>query len=230
MLKKYKNKLLILLALIILGIIMQTSGLLEPHRMILHLRQYANEWWLVLLLVALQVVLFTFALAGSTFLWIAAALYPPLTSSLILAAGATLGGVTAYYFSQRLTDDWIKKIEDSRAYRLLQKNDNFFSLLALRIFPAFPHAIINYSSGILKVKLKYFIPAAFIGIGLKSYVFSNVIYKAATTGSIYDLLDLSVLAPLIYLSVLIVVGMLINHYRPKQAGSRQKKPEREKTE
>jgi len=215
MYKKHKNKLIILLLLIVLGFALQVSGLLEPLLLIQYAREYADAWWLIIVLVLLQVVLFTFALAGSTFLWVAATLYPPVTSSLILAAGATFGGLSAYFFSQRLTDDWIHKIETSKAYRLLQKNDNFFTLLALRLFPAFPHAVINYSSGILKIKLKYFLPAAFIGIALKSYVFSKVIYKAASSGSFYDLLDLSVLAPLIFLSVLIVVGMLINHYREK---------------
>ena len=216
MLKKHKNKLIILLLLITLGLILQVTGLLDPHHLILYAREFADTWWLILLLVILQMVLFTFALAGSTFLWVAATLYPPMTSSLILAAGATLGGITAYFFSQRLTDDWIHKIENSKVYRLLQKNDNFFTMLALRIFPAFPHAVINYSSGILKVNLKYFIPAAFIGIGLKSYVYSKVIYKAASTGSMNDLLDFSVLAPLIFLSAMIIVGMVINHYREKQ--------------
>lgn len=215
MLKKHKNKLIILLLLIVVGIILQISGLLEPHRLILYARQYADAWWLILLLIVMQVILFTFALAGSTFLWIAATLYEPVTSSFILATGATLGGVSAFLFSKRLADDWVHKIEGSKVYRLLQKNDNFFTLLALRIFPAFPHAVINYSSGILKVKLKYFIPAAFIGVGLKSYVFSKVIYKAASTGSMYDLLDISVLSPLIFLSVLIAVGMVINYYREK---------------
>jgi len=213
MLKKHKNKLIILLLLVVLGFVLQLSGVLEPHRLILYAREYADAWWLIILLIALQVVLFTFALAGSTFLWVAATLYPPGTSAFILAAGATLGGISAYFFSKRLADEWVHKIESSKAYRLLQKNDNFFTLLALRLFPAFPHAVINYSSGILKVKLKYFIPAAFIGIALKSYVFSKVIYKAASTGSVYDLLDISVLAPLIFLSVLIAVGMLINYYR-----------------
>jgi len=217
MLYKYKNKILLLLTLIIVGIVLQVTGALEPQRLIDYAREFADYWWLMILLVVLQIVLFTFALAGSSILWVTATLYPPITSSVILALGATLGGVTAYFFSQRLTDEWIEKIEHSKIYRLLQKNDNFFTLLALRLFPAFPHALVNYSSGILKVKLKYFIPAAFIGIALKSYVFSSVIYKATNTGSLYDLLDITVLAPLFFLSLLIVVGMVVNHYREKHS-------------
>lgn len=215
MIKKYRNKILILLVLIVLGIVSQLSGLIDPEKIISVSRSYADQWWLILLLVIIQIVLFTFALAGSSFLWVTAALYSPLMASLILAAGATLGGITAYFFSQRLTDDWIHKVEGSHAYSLLHKNDNFFTLLALRLMPAFPHAIINYSSGILKVNIIAFIAASFTGIGIKSYVFVTVIQQAVSSGSIYDLLDLSVLAPLILISAGLFVGVLIfNRNKP----------------
>lgn len=197
---------------------MQLSGVFDPQQLISIARGYADNWWLMIFIIIAQVVLFTFALAGSSFLWVAATLYAPIISTLLLVTGATLGAISAYFFSQRLTDDWIEKIEYTKIYRLLKEKDNFFTLLALRLLPAFPHAVVNYSSGILKVRLKYFIPSAIIGIGLKSYVFSTVIYKATTSGSISDLLDPGVLAPLIFLSILIFVGMAINHYREKQNG------------
>jgi len=209
MLKKYRNKILTLLALITLGITLQLSGLLEPEKIINAARQYSDQWWIGLLLIIVQIILFTFALAGSLFLWVVAALFTPLTGSLVLAAGAALGGVTAYLFSQRLTDEWINKIENSKAYSLLHKNDNFFMLLALRIMPAFPHAVINYSSGILKVNLMAFVVASFLGVALKSYVFIKVIQQAASSGSLYDLLDFWVLAPLVITSLVLFVGVLI---------------------
>lgn len=210
-----RNKILILIALVGVGIILQLAGLLEPDRIVTFSKQYAGEWWLWIMLVVLQVILFTFALAGSVFLWVAATLYPPLESTIILATGATLGGLSAYFFSQRLASDWIHKVENSKAYRLLQENDNFFTLLALRIMPAFPHALVNYSSGILNVKLVYFLPAAFIGVGIKSYLFSSIIYQAVSAGSLYDLFDLKVLAPLIIFSLLILLVMGIKFYRKK---------------
>jgi len=209
MLQKYRNKILTLLALITLGIVLQVSGLLEPEKVIAAARQYSDQWWLWLLLVIMQIILFTFALAGSMFLWVAAALFSPLSGSFILATSAALGGVSAYIFSQRLTDEWIHKIENSKGYSLLRQNDNFFMLLALRIMPAFPHAVINYSAGILKVNLSAFVVASFFGVGLKSYVFITVIQRAASSGSLYDLLDFWVLAPLIITSLVLFSGVLI---------------------
>ena len=211
MIKGYIKKLLIVGLLITAGLLLQVTGLLDAENMLLVARGYADHWWLVVVLILLQTVMFTFALAGSIFLWIAAPLYPPVMATFILAAGATLGGITAYIFSKRLTDEWVKRIEKSHAYKFLHHQDNFFALFALRVFPAFPHSLINYSSGILNVKLSHFIPAAFLGVGLKSYVYSNVIYNATTTASIDDLLHISTYGPLVLLSVISLVGVFVKY-------------------
>jgi len=211
MIKGYVKKLLILILLISAGLLLQVAGLFDIEKMLLVARGYADHWWLVVVLILAQTVLFTFALAGSLFLWIAAPLYPPLLSTFILAAGATLGGITAYFFSKNMTDEWTHKIENSHAYKLLHQQDNFFTLFALRVFPAFPHSLVNYSSGVLKVKLSHFIPAAFFGVGIKSYVYSQVIYSAASTSSVNELLNLRTFGPLILLSVLTLAGVYINY-------------------
>ncbi|MCK4674721.1 MAG: VTT domain-containing protein [Gammaproteobacteria bacterium] len=211
MLKGHIKKLIIVVLLITAGILLEVAGLLDAEKMLNIAREYADYWWLVLVLILLQVILFTFALAGSFFLWIAAPLYPPAMATFILAAGGTLGGISAYFFSKRLTDEWIEKIENSRTYKLLQKQDNFFTLFALRVFPAFPHALVNYSSGMLNVKLSHFIPAAILGISIKSYIYSNVIYNATTSASLEELLDISTYGPLILLSAITLMGVFINY-------------------
>jgi len=207
----YIKKLFIVAILITAGILLEMYGLLDTEKMLNIAREYADYWWLVVVLILLQTVLFTFALAGSLFLWVAAPLYPPAMATFILAAGGTLGGVTAYLFSKNLTDEWIKKIENSHTYKLLHKQDNFFVLFALRVFPAFPHSVVNYSSGILNVKLSHFILAAILGISIKSYIYSKVIYSATTSASIEDLLDITTYGPLILLSALTLIGVFIKY-------------------
>ena len=211
MIRRYAKKLLIVALLITVGILLEFYGLLDAEKMLNVARGYSEQWWLVLILILLQAVLFTFALAGSFFLWIAAPLYPPAMAAFILAAGGTLGGIGAYWFSQRLTEEWIVRIENSHAYKLLHQQDNFFALFALRVFPAFPHSLVNYSSGILKVKLSHFIPAAFLGIGIKSYIYADVIYSATTTASLDELTQISTFGPLILLSALTLLGVYINY-------------------
>ena len=205
------NKLIILVVLIIAGILLKIFGLLHPVELISIGRQYTDNWWLPFILVLLQILLFTFAQAGSLFLWVAASLYTPLVATLILATGATLGGVSAYFFSEKLSVEWMQRIENSHIYKLLQKQNNFFTLLAMRVMPAFPHSVINYSSGILKTNLLYFSSAAFIGIALKSYVYSKVIYSATSDASLNDLFDIATIGPLVLLSVVMLGGVFIKY-------------------
>ncbi|MBT8118372.1 MAG: VTT domain-containing protein [Gammaproteobacteria bacterium] len=211
MLRRHSKKLVIVALMISAGIALEFAGLLDAEEMLGIAREYSDQWWLVLVLILLQTLLFTFALAGSFFLWIVAPLYPPAMATFILAAGGTLGGICAYLFSNRLTDDWISRIENSQTYKLLHKQDNFFVLFALRVFPAFPHSLVNYSSGILKVKLSHFILAAIAGLSIKSYIYSVVIYNAAASASIDDLLDISTYGPLILLSLISLAGVFIKY-------------------
>jgi uncharacterized membrane protein YdjX (TVP38/TMEM64 family) len=208
---RHITKIVLLLVLIITGISLQIAGFLNPQEMIPVARQYADHWWLMLLIVLLQILMFTFALAGSVFLWVAATLYPPIVATTLLAVGATLGGVSAYFFSAKLTDEWVQKIERSRVYRILQQQDNFFTLFGMRVMPAFPHALINYSSGILRIKLAYFVPAAFLGISVKSYIYAGIIYNATTEGAIEKLLDIKVYGPLVLLSLLTFAGIYLKY-------------------
>ncbi len=190
--------------------------MLDAEKILAMAREYSQHWWLVVILILLQALLFTFALAGSLFLWVAAPLYPPVMATFILAAGGTLGGLGAYYFSEYLAEEWVKKIENSQTYRILQKQENFFTLFAMRVFPAFPHALVNYSSGVLKVSLIQFVVAAILGIAIKSYIYARVIYDA-TSLSWQELLNISTLAPLIILSILSLLGVLIKYkLMPKQ--------------
>jgi uncharacterized membrane protein YdjX (TVP38/TMEM64 family) len=211
LIRGHVNKLVIVILLITLGLGLEIAGLLDARQLLTVAREYTQHWWLVPVLILAQVVLFTFALAGSIFLWIVAPLYPPAMATFILAAGGTLGGLGAYLFSNYLTDEWKAKIQDSRSYKLLQAQDNFLSLFAMRVFPAFPHSLVNYSSGILNVKLSHFVLAAVLGIAIKSYIYARVIYGATSSMSLDMLLDISVFGPLVLLSVVSALGVYINY-------------------
>ncbi len=195
------GKLVLIVLLIVLGILLEIAGWLDARELLEIARGFAQHWWLALILVLAQALLFTFALAGSLFLWVAAPLYSPPVATLILTAGGTLGGIGAYLFSRYLTEEWLDRLHRSRAYRLLQRHDNFFALFALRVFPGFPHALVNYSAGLLKARLSHFLAAAVLGIGLKSYVYARVIDDAARSLSFDVLLDVGVIAPLVLLSL-----------------------------
>jgi len=197
--------------LISLGLVMEIAGLLDARQILMLAREYTQHWWLAVVLILAQALLFTFALAGSIFLWVAAPLYTPPMATFILAAGGALGGLGAYFFSNYLSQEWKDKVQDSRTYRMLQAQENFFTLFAMRVFPGFPHALVNYSAGILNAKLSHFIVSAILGISIKSYVYAGVIYSASNTASPGMLLDLKVIAPLVLLSIISAAGVFIKH-------------------
>lgn len=209
--RRHLTKLTIAVLLICLGLTMEMAGLLDTRQILNAAREYTQHWWLIAILILAQAVLFTFALAGSLFLWVAAPLYPPVTATLILAAGGTLGGLGAYFFSRYLSQEWKVKIQGSHSYRLLQDQGNFFTLFAMRVFPGFPHSFVNYSSGILHAKLGHFVVAAIAGISIKSYIYARVIYSASNAPSLDMLMDVWVVGPLILLSMISVVGVYINY-------------------
>jgi uncharacterized membrane protein YdjX (TVP38/TMEM64 family) len=212
LIRRHAKKLVIVALLIALGLVLEILGLLDARQLLAIAQGYAQYWWLIPVLILAQTILFTFAWAGSVFLWIVAPLYDPVMATFILVAGGTMGGVSAYLFSGYLTEEWKARIQNSRSYRLLHAQDNFLSLFAMRVFPGFPHSLVNYSSGILNAKLTHFVVAAVLGIGIKSYIYARVINSATSSMSLEMLLDVSVIGPLIFLSLSSTLGVYI-HYR-----------------
>ena len=205
------GKLAIIGLLLALGFFLDIAGLLDAGEILRASRSYAQYWWLVVIIIVAQALMFTFALAGSLFLWVVAPLYPPLTATLILTIGSTLGGLGAYLFSRALTDELKNRVQQSAVYRLLQGGGPFLTQLALRVFPGFPHSVVNYSAGLLRVRLVPFVIAAILGIALKTYVYAGVIYQASNHMSIDMLLDVSVYGPLLILSLLCLVGVFLKY-------------------
>lgn len=205
-------KLIILVILVASGVILQQSGTVDFANLIGLARQYADRWWLIVLLITIQVLLFTFALTGSSMVWITAALFPPVTSSLMIMTGTTLGAIAAYFFSARLSDDWTRKVEQTRVYRILRREGGFTNLFALRVMPGFPHSIINYSAGILKLRLIEVVAAAMTGSAIKAYVYSVLIYSAAMPDTVEHRIDVGAVWPLLGLSLLILLITLVKRY------------------
>lgn len=205
-------KLIILIILVGLGITLQVTGIINPEQLIAAARQYVDHWWLGVLLLAIQTVLFTFAMPGSSMIWITAVLFTPVTSTVIITVGTTMGAVSAYCFSKRLSEEWTQKIKHSRIYILLHKEGDFFTLFALRMMPGFPHSVINYSSGILKIRFIKFIPATMFGTAVKTYIYSVLVYNTTTPGALSGHIDVSTVWPLLLLSLLILAGVFVRLY------------------
>jgi uncharacterized membrane protein YdjX (TVP38/TMEM64 family) len=206
----------ILIALVALGVFLELSGLVDYEQLILLAREYADQWWLAVLLVLIQTIMFTFATAGSSMIWITGVLFTPFTSTLVITTGTTLGGISAYMFSAHLSEEWVTRVEQSGIYRLLQKESGFLVQFALRLMPGFPHSVINYSAGILKIRLAVFISSTLLGTAAKTYVYSVLLYNATSPGAVTASIDFSTVWPLLAFSLLILSSVLLKRLLRKK--------------
>lgn len=65
---------LILLALVVLGVVLHFTGVLNWQKVLFWAQSYTQYWWVPPVLICLQAMLFTFALPGSAMLWVVAPL------------------------------------------------------------------------------------------------------------------------------------------------------------
>ncbi len=172
-------------------------------------RGHAGQWWLPPALILLQALLFMFALPGSTLLWIVAPLYAPPAATLILTAGGTGGALAAYWFARRLTEAERARLRQHRAWRVLERESDFLALCALRLVPAFPHSVLNYGAGILRLPPTGFAASAAIGFGLKAFVYSNAVHRLLETAEARDLLRPETLLPLLLLALLLFLARFL---------------------
>lgn len=186
----------LLAALVALGIAAHALGVVDTAAALAWARMYAAQWWFPPALVALQVMLFTFALPGSAVLWLAAPLYAPPAAAAILTTGGCLGALAAHAFAQRLTGATRERLQSSRGFRILQRESDFYMLCALRLAPGFPHSVINYAAGTLRLRRTPLLASAALGFGLKSWLYSTLIHGALAAGRPADLLAPAALWPL----------------------------------
>lgn len=208
----YFLQLSFLLLLVTTGLVVYFFDLLEWRQTLEWARNYTQYWWLAPFLIGIQVIFFMFALPGSTIFWIIALLYPPVSATIFLVLGSTLGGLAAYLFSRTLVGPWKNRIQHYRIFHLLEKRGDFLSICALRVMPGFPHSVINYSSGILHIPIGQFLAATIIGLTFKTYLYANVVYQAVEAADPKELIQLETIGPLIILTILLLLARLLQHY------------------
>ena len=200
---------LLLLTLIVVGVVLYCTGALDWGKVLRWAQASAHLWWVPLALIILQVTLFTFALPGSVMVWVVATLYTPVTATLILAIGSTLGALSAYWFARFETLRWANHVKDSHLYQVLEQRGDFLSLCAIRLIPAFPHSVINYGAGMLRLPVVRFLSASMIGLMVKSFLYSNAIHGAVTATDLSELVRVRTLGPLAILALVTGLAALL---------------------
>jgi len=205
-------KIIFLILLITSGLILQKTDLIDWRELLQTIRTYSDNDWLIVVLILYQIILYMFALPGSTTLWLVAPIYAPTIATLILTTGGTLGAVAAYVFSHRLGEDWQRRIKAQPLFHSLQQRGDLLTLFGLRILPGFPHSVINYASGLLRLPVRQFILATAIGLTIKNIIYCTVIYRSFELGTSEQDLTIEDVVPLLILAGLIMALRLGQYF------------------
>jgi uncharacterized membrane protein YdjX (TVP38/TMEM64 family) len=207
------GNLIVLLLLVLIGLILEKAGVIDWHGVRERLEPVSHQWWLPPLLAGMQAGLYALALPGSALILVTALLYTPLSATLITVAGGLAGSLAARHAARRVGDRQREQTVRSPTYRLLERHSDFFTLLLVRILPGFPHSIINYGCGLLKVEAGRFALATAIGFTIKGYLYATAIYEAGEADDPADMVRIDTLWPLLVLAGLLAAGHLFRYYR-----------------
>lgn len=202
-------QIVLLIVLISTGLILQFSGLLDLRMLLQWAKKYSEFSWLPVLLILIQAMMFTFALPGSSMLWIVAPLYQPLTATAFLIIGTTLGALSAYWLAHHTHSPWLQQVKKQHIFSMLKQRSDFFILFILRIFPGLPHSLINYCAGLLQISLISFVITTIIGTGIKTLLYAQAIHTAVNTEALSGQELLGIVIPLLLLVVLSIISRLV---------------------
>jgi uncharacterized membrane protein YdjX (TVP38/TMEM64 family) len=99
--KILNRKNIILILLILAGLILQQTGIIDSLQILEYFEKFSEKWWAWSLVLGIKVVFYALALPGSSLIWVAAILYKPLIATLLIACGGTLGGFAGYFFFKK---------------------------------------------------------------------------------------------------------------------------------
>ncbi len=171
--------------------------------------QWTHAWWLVPILILAQALPFAFALPGSLMFLVIGVLYDPLPATAMIAAGGVMGSLAAYYFSGKLSASWVEQVRRQKVYKVLRSNTNFLMLCAMRTLPGFPHSVINYGSGLLRIPLKRFVSSAILGYLVKGMLYASILHNVVDPDEAGELFSLEVMWPLLVLAGLFAMGFFL---------------------
>jgi uncharacterized membrane protein YdjX (TVP38/TMEM64 family) len=213
--KRSSPRTIVFAGVILILTVLHYTGVLKWHQFMEMGEAFAHQWWFPFLIVGAKILLYTFALPGSLLIWLVAAVYEPVAATLIIAIGGVAGACSAFYVVQHMTLTITHTITLSPFFRLLSRHSDFLTLSAARLLPNFPHSVINYGSGILRVSPLPFIASTVIGFTAKGYLYALAIRRAATADDVSDLISFETTIPLFILTALLIIGKMM-HLRLKK--------------
>ncbi len=172
-------------------------------------REVGNSPLFLSAAVVVMILLFTFGLPGSLGLWLIAPFNPPLIATALLVLASVGGALGGYYFAAFLQRDWHPTGLAARIFEVLKEQGNFVTQTGLRLFPGFPHSVLNFSGGVLRLPVPTFIAAAVIGLTVKWAVYARAVYGITDAVADESPIDPAALWPLALLAALLLAGAFL---------------------
>jgi uncharacterized membrane protein YdjX (TVP38/TMEM64 family) len=145
-------------------------------------------------------------LPGTLLVWLLAPFYPPPTATLLMLTGGVIGAAAAYRVAGYLGESLHRRLADHRTFALLSARSDFYTQAALRVLPGFPHAIVNYTAGLLRLSWPTFLLAATLGLGIKWAVYCWAIHELFHGGLGDQGTGVGAVLPLVLLTVFLGLG------------------------
>ena len=199
-------------ALLLGGVLLQRSGLMDVSR-VQALVGSGNQWWLPVAIIALMIFLFALALPAAPLIALCGVLYRPIPATLLVLLGGVSGSLVAYLLSQHLTTNALRpRRSPPKLVQQMRNGTSFSSLFALRICPGVPHAAINYTAGALHTPIHLFLLSSAAGFLAKGLVYTTAAHRATHIDPDTQIWSLTILWPLIGLLALALIGISIERH------------------
>lgn len=202
----------LLVGLIGIGLLIATIQPLSLEQLLRLGYELAANPLTAVLLVAMQALLFALALPGTLIFWLVAPFYTPWLATLLLCIGGALGALGGYAIAATLGSTVAKGPQGRKVTQIMATHDgNFLVLAALRIVPGFPHSVINYGAGTIRLPVAKFLLASTIGLAIKWFIYARAVYGVTEAGITGAPLGWDSMLPLLIIALLFIVAGLIRH-------------------
>ncbi|MDQ2075755.1 TVP38/TMEM64 family protein [Marinimicrobium sp. ABcell2] len=168
--------------------------------------EVAHNPFAIALILVVMAAMMTVGLPGSICFWLIAPFHPPLVATLLLLTGSLAGAIGGYQLSSRLSYAAPKSRLSKRITKLLTERSDLFTQTSLRVLPGFPHVLVNFTSGFLRLPLPTFILAAILGLTSKWAVYCTAVYGARNVLQAEESLSISTLMPLAILGIMLLIS------------------------
>ena len=195
--------------LLLLAAVVSIQGPFEAETLLELGSGVATRPWFMLAAVLVMALMTTVGLPGSVCLWLVAPFHPPWLATILLTIGGVGGAAGAYSFSSWLRSGWNPGRVGRKVMRLLSRQSDMLTQIALRVLPGFPHQIVNFGAGALRLSRRRFLLAATIGLIMKWTVYASAVYGVTEAVSAGEVLHPGVLVPLAALTALLLTGALV---------------------